>query len=172
MCALTSSMSTGRPTSLANDVTPRSAMPQGTIKLKKSRSVFTFSAKPCMVTHRLHLTPNAQIFLACDPILGRSKPRQPFDSACLNPILCARQDDRLLQEPQVFVDVREKLIEVQNRVPHQLTRPVVSDVTSSIDGKVLDAQLGQPLGGATTLAAAPLLPSVNTCGCSTQNNFD
>ena len=74
----------------ASDVTPRSEMPQGTMRLKKSRSVFTFSAKPCMVTHRLHFTPNAQIAgrrarFRVDPHAG-----QPLDAAGLHPVFRTR----------------------------------------------------------------------------------
>ena len=46
------------------EVTPRSEMPQGTISLKKSRSVFTLNANPWLVTQRWIRTPMAPIFSA------------------------------------------------------------------------------------------------------------
>ena len=44
------------------DVTSLPWMPHGIIFLKYFKSVFTFKARPCIVTHLLVLTPIAQIF--------------------------------------------------------------------------------------------------------------
>ena len=45
-----------------SDVTPRSAMPHGTISSKNSRSVLTLKAKPWLVIQREMRTPIAPIF--------------------------------------------------------------------------------------------------------------
>src|SRR5580692_3070784 len=51
--------SSGCPSSFCIEVTGFDVMPQGTIRLKKLRSVFTLRAKPCEVTKREMWTPMA-----------------------------------------------------------------------------------------------------------------
>src|SRR5207249_5553886 len=59
--ASTSSILAGCPRSFAMEVTPLSLMPHGTMRLKWSRLVFTFSANPWLVTQRAIRTPIAAI---------------------------------------------------------------------------------------------------------------
>src|SRR5690606_15083312 len=53
-----------RSSSRAREVTALSLIPQGMMYSKYLKSVFTFSANPCIVTHLEVFTPRAHIFLA------------------------------------------------------------------------------------------------------------
>ena len=68
----TSCISGARPSFDASDVTPLSAIPHGTIRLKKSTSVVTLNAKPWLVIQREMRTPIAPIFSS--PIQAPLKP--------------------------------------------------------------------------------------------------
>jgi lipoic acid synthetase len=72
----TSPMSKVSPVSAWIDVTDASASPHGTMCSKYDRSVFTFSAKPCVVTPRETRTPIAAIFasLTQTPALRSERP--------------------------------------------------------------------------------------------------
>ena len=62
ICSLTKDKSCSLPIIFSIDVTPKSLIPHGIISLKNLKSVFTFNAKPCIVTHFVILTPWAPIF--------------------------------------------------------------------------------------------------------------
>ena len=64
------------PSSCSIDVTPASAMPQGTMSSKSARGPRTLRAKPCVVTHRAMWTPSAAIFLASRPSAPSHTPGQ------------------------------------------------------------------------------------------------
>ena len=90
-------------------------MPQGTIKSKKSKSVLRLKAKPCMVTHREHLTPRRPF--CAHPNLVRLNPyaRQSLNAFRLNPIL-PQVRMIALQASHVLPDVREKLFQVEDGI--------------------------------------------------------
>ena len=54
-----------------------------------------------------------------------------------------RLQDAFLEPPQIAVQTEIKTVQVQDRIGHQLSRPVVGDVTASIGGRHLHAGFGQ-----------------------------
>lgn len=79
-------ISIGLPSSCCSEVTPILARPQLTILLNQFKSVFTFTAKPCIVIWRLTLAPTALIFLAFGVPALSKHPRR---------LLCARPQYRI-----------------------------------------------------------------------------
>ena len=77
ICSLTKDKSCSLPIIFSIDVTPKSLIPHGIISLKNLKSVFTFNAKPCIVTHLLVLTPIAQIFLEFGEFGSNQTPVSP-----------------------------------------------------------------------------------------------
>ena len=67
-------------------------------------------------------------FLIPDPDACES-----FDSSCGDSVFGADKNDNLFQFPQVFVDVCEVAIEVEDRIGDELPRPVVGDVAAPVD---------------------------------------
>ena len=80
MMFFTSSISIFFFISLESDVTDLSIKPHGLIFLKKERSVFIFSANPCMVTYRLDRTPMAAILRALGFSASNHTPVAPFQN--------------------------------------------------------------------------------------------
>src|SRR5580693_5310722 len=70
MDSATEFRSSGFPSSCCIDVTGFAVMPQGMIRLKKLRSVFTLRAKPCEVTKREMWTPIAAILASAGGLVA------------------------------------------------------------------------------------------------------
>ena len=69
--------------------------------------------------------------------------RQTFDASGFYTIICTRKNDCLFQHPHKLANVSVKLIQIQNGIAHQLSRAMVCNVSSSVDGKVFDTQFFQ-----------------------------
>mgnify|MGYP003318554562 CR=1 FL=1 len=70
--------------SLLIEVTPLLLIPQGIIPSKYDKSVLTFNAKPCIVTHLLTFIPIAHIFLSfLDPISNQTPVSFGFPNATI-----------------------------------------------------------------------------------------
>ena len=72
--------------------------------------------------------------------------RQSLNAFRLNPILPAGSNDSLFQASHVLPDVREKLFQVEDGIAYQLTRTVVCDITTAVDGVVRHPKLIESFG--------------------------
>ena len=105
----TSRRSPARP-SRANEVTPRSAIPHGTIRPKSSRSVVTLSANPWLVIQREMRTPIAASLSLPDPDAGQAR-----DSAGLDAEVGRRPDEHFLEIAHVAMHVASIGLQVEDR---------------------------------------------------------
>ena len=126
----TSANGTERPSSASSDVTPWSAIPQGTMRRKKSRSVFTLNANPWLVTQREMRTPMAPIFSGPRGVSTHA-PDSPLRRAGRHAEIRAHADHQLLEVPHVRVHVAPIRLEVDHRVAHELPRAVVGHVAAA-----------------------------------------
>ena len=122
----TSSVARGRPRTRAIDVTPRSAMPHGTIKLKLSRLVFTLSAKPWLVIQRAIRTPIAATFS-----LPTQTPVKPATRPRVDPVFGDRANKNCFEIAHVTVHVAAVGIQVDDRVADDLPWTMIGDVASA-----------------------------------------
>lgn len=60
-----------------------------------------------------------------------------------NAVIGQGADGDLFQKAQVFADVSKKLLQVQNRITHQLTRAMEGDIAPPVSFYILDVALGQ-----------------------------
>ena len=104
--------------------------------------------------------------LRVEPYTGKS-----FDTTRRNAIICQRENDGLFQIAEVFVDVGEVMVEIENRIAYNLPRAVIGDVAATIDGVEPCINLIQRLIIEEKIGQSPLLPSVYTWGCSTKNKW-
>ena len=138
--SLTSSRPTGRPSSRSSEVTPRSASPHGTMRLKQSRSVLTFRAKPWLVTQRA--------MLASHPGAGQTR-----QAVRRNPIVGGGQDEDLLEIAHVAVHVTAVGLEIEDRISHDLAGTVVGDVAAPAGFVDVDPPLRQLVGARQNMTA-------------------
>src|SRR3546814_17396095 len=57
---------------------------------------------------------------------------QVGDTSCYNAIFTQCKNDRLFQRSQVAVDIGKEMVQVQNRISNDLTRPVIRNITAQI----------------------------------------
>ena len=124
---------TSRPSSRLSEVTPASAMPQGTNRSYHPRSTSQLSANPCMVTPRLTRMPSAAILRSGPPVVGA----QPDAAAPGHPgggdaEVRADADQRLLDAADV-VDDLDVVGQRDDRVADQLAGAVEGDLAAAVD---------------------------------------
>ena len=76
--------------------------------------------------HRTYLAGRRQIGIQPDTCIARIP--SSFD-----PIICEKCDDRFLQRAEIQMNIREKIVQVQNGITYQLTGTMIGDVSSPID---------------------------------------
>ena len=81
--------------------------------------------------------------------------REPLNSAGDDAVFRARPDHCLFEEAEVLVDVREKLVEVEDGVAHDLARTMVG-VAAAVDGKCCTSS-------ASRFRAPPRWPPPRSC---------
>ena len=103
--------------------------PQGLIQPKGSISVLTFRARPWKLTPRLTVMPML-------PSLSPSSqtPRLAGSVPASMPQSTGRKDHGLFEAGDEVNDLQAPAIEVDDRIDHQLTRPVVGDVAPPVRG--------------------------------------
>ena len=129
-------------------VTPRSRIPQGTIKAKSSRSVVTFRAKPWVVTPRATCTPSAAIFFSADSTSGDGPDAgAPGRALGKHAVVRTGANEYFFQAAKVLHNAqrRGKAAQMENGITHQLARTVIGDVASAVGLKQGDAAAGQQL---------------------------
>ena len=80
MTEASSSKEGERPKRRRREVTPRSAIPQGTMWPNQSRSTSALRAKPWQVTQRLTLTPDRRDLILTHPDAGQARPALALDA--------------------------------------------------------------------------------------------
>ena len=116
----------GWPRRRSKDVTPRSAIPHGTIRSKWLRLVLTLRANPWLVTHREIRTPMAASLSLPDPRAcesGHATGRHAKGGGGL--------DEHLLQIPDVSVNVASVRLQIHDWIADELTGAVVGDVATA-----------------------------------------
>ena len=149
-------MSTGWPSSAAREVTSLSAMPHGIISSNQRSSVFTFSARPWVVTPRLTRTPMAaSLRLALDPdadqallAMRRSTPK----AAAVSMMAASRRADVAAQV--------ERVAQLDDGIGDQLARAVEGDVAAAVHAQELRPSSRSRSGSASRLASSPPRPMV------------
>ena len=123
-------------------------MPHGTMSRKPSSAVDTFSAKPCIVTHRDRRTPMAATFAARSaPPGSRGSPGQrrglawstqtptsfgsPSRKLALDAVGEGEGDHHAGEVAHVATDVAAIGVEVEDGVRHELPGPVIRDVAAA-----------------------------------------
>ena len=145
----TSSSGNCRPVSRSIDVTGLSVMPHGTISEKESRSVETFSAKPCVVTAARDVYADGgdlrlRLVRQCvGPDAGQS-----LDALGRDAIVATDADEHFFQAAHKLhrADVRIEAAQVEDGVGDELAGAVKGHVAAAIDLMQLDSLLGEKLG--------------------------
>jgi hypothetical protein len=123
------------------------------------RSVRTFSASPCIVTHLRTRTPIAQTFANSVPAGPPRSTHTPVASGITDAreaVLRDRVDHRLLEQADVLDDPQPRPLQIHDRVEHHLPRAVVGDVPAPIGLADLDPVRREHLGrDASRWSAAP-----------------
>ena len=153
------------PRSRASDVTPRSAMPHGTMRSKWSRSVVTLNANPWLVIQRAMRTPIAASFSSptqtpVSPRSGRLRCRSRRHRSALLP---DRACTRWTSQRSGF----RSMIGITDDLP----RAMVRDVAAAAGLMQPRCPLRRERLGRRRMCdrpPSPRTPSVRTCGCSSE----
>ena len=113
-------------------------MPHGTMRRKKSRSVFTLNANPWLVTQREMRTPMAPIFSRPARCL-HPRARQSADAAGRHAEIRADANHQLLEIAHVRVHVAPIRLEVDDRIADELPGAVIGHVAAATRLVHLDA---------------------------------
>ena len=129
-------------------MTPLSVMPHGTIRSNCERSVFTFSAKPWLVTQREIRTPMAASFAS-----PTQMPVRPGNAAGRDAERADGPNQDLLEVAHVPMDVAAIGLEIDDRIADELPGAVIRHVAATAGLEQANARRRERLGGRTHVRA-------------------